>query len=1191
MASQAVPESKKNLQSQLVNQEIVFKIDGEVIDQKEKKDLQYPRQLKFSTLKSKGFYQRSASVDRQRARSHLKLSDDELNNSTKSNTTKESQKEKQNEDSSKKNKQIKQIERRARKEIDLDLSDDLNTKKRQISQKRQVSPPNQRLRSRSQKDDEQDQKPQKRGRSISLPQRKKSIKSAKTEVVNQSSDTDGHLCECCVIDQFDPNRILKNKRHIDADDAYSDSIASDSSCDSYCAKVLAEVAAKEVYDPSKIHMILNTKQFKEDQYYQQQEIIKQQNEFLRQQQEYEYLQQQQMQSKQRNSSTNARQRQSQIAQQSNQQQDSSKFQQQLNYQSQNQLSSAQKQNQYGTFSNQYTDNSKSSQQKSQILNSQPQIQNKQQKFQSQTLNQNIEKHQKSKSVHSLKAQENYMQQHLPEILQSRQAPQMEPAPKDKYKIQELIEEMIKQNNRIYKAEMQKAFQDKLEQKQSEIQRRENLKERIKFIQRKHREQFLKKQEEKNMLNEDEEQKKLHEYQWGLDQRKFNPDMTKFASKDKARVKKDQNLDEYFKEFIDKVREKIKKRKQLLKNETMKKSVSSKKLFLEKDKKEQEKLWKSVVPKESAKKKKNEDEFDELFQQKKQKEIEKQQQILQERKQKYSTKNKRDLSNVEKEEVIKERGNRAMSQIKKEKKEKDNNKKKIKKMLQEIQQKAKQQLEKAKKREFNTLSEMNFEFSGFEDSPNQSRQDVQKKRVNKSVSDKENNQINSKKSVDQKQKQNKQSQSQQNIQNTASKNKNYSEKKPAQKQQQSLSQQSIQQKKEKQQKAEQIKEQQIQEQYKKNDIKSKEPQQIKEYDEEEEEIELDSSQYEKLQQENKEKEQKVNQLVGSMDLKNIKKKSNLPQPHQNEIAQIGNATGQTNTQELPDDFVEKIFTTAEMKDLPKEFIFSQQQKEQKLTGGDFKKFEREIQNQIYKKNEKPIHHHVNQVKPQLKSEINVQKQNIPLNIKEEKARINNFEKKSSKPSQHLLQGEIVYQESKYEGVREIKHVPPKPRQISQEEYKKKQQEMNKVRIIEPAIPPIELRRRNEKQKSIKEKYLEEYNSIMKDEQRLKDQQIRKQQQYILTHDLEDDMFEMAQKAVYDEIKQKKAQQQKEVKKTFGFQDEDSDQELYAQGVDEYEKARGQILPDVLKNINKTNFASIIFKQKHSKQPQNSESSKK
>ncbi|EAR82141.2 hypothetical protein TTHERM_01289020 (macronuclear) [Tetrahymena thermophila SB210] len=1187
--AQAVPGSRKNLQSQLVNQEIIFKIDGEVIDQKEKKDIQYPRQLKFSTLKSKGFYNRSASVDRLRSRSNLKLSDDELNNSTKSNTTKESHKEKQNEDSIKKSKQIKQSERRTRKEVELDQSDDLNVKKRQISQKQQISPPNQRLRSRSQKDEEQDQKPQKRGRSISLPQRKKSIKPAKIEVVDQSSDTDGHLCECCVIDQFDPNRILKNKHH-GADDVYSDSVESDSSCDSYCAKVLAEVAAKEVYDPSKIHMILNTKQFKEDQYYQKQELINQQNEFLRQQQEYQYMQQQQMQSKQRNSSINARQRQSQMAQQTNQQQDSAKFQQYHGYQSQTQPSSAQKQSQHGMSSNQQMDNLKDSQQKSQQQNSQ--IKSKQQNIQSKTFNQNIEKHQKSKSVHSLKIQENYMQQHLPEILQSRPVPQMEPAPKDKYKIQELIEEMIKQNNRIYKAEMQKSFQDKLEQKQAEIQRRENLKERIKFIQRKHREQFLKKQQEKEMQNyEDEEQKKLHEYQWGLDQRKFNPDMTKFTSKDKARVKKDQNLDEYFREFIDKVREKIKKRKQLLKKETMKRSLSSKKLFLEKDKKKQEKLWNSVVPKESAKKKKNEDEFDELFQQKKQKEIEKQQQILQERKQKYSTKNKRDLSNLEKEKVIEERGNRALSQIQKEKKEKENNKKKIKKMLKEIQQKAKKQLEKAKKREFNTLSEMNFEFSGYEDSPNQSRQDVQKKRVNKSVSDKENRQIYSQKSVELKQKQNTQNKSHQSIQNTASKNKKQNEKQSGQKPQQTLSQQSIQQKKEKQQKAEQIKEQEIQEQYHKNDSKSKERQKINEYDELEEEKEIDQSQYEKIQEENREKEQKVNQLVGSMSLKNIKIKSNLPQPHQSEISQIGNVTGQTNTQELPDDFVEKIFTTAEMKDLPKEFIFSQQKKEQKLTGGDFKKFEREIQNQIYKKNEKPIYHHVNQVKPQLKSEINVQKQNIPLSIKEEKARINNFEKKSSKPSQHLLQGEIVYKESKYEGVREIKHVPPKPRQISQEEYKKKQEEMNKVKIIEPAIPPIELRRRNEKQKSIKEKYLEEYNSIMKDEQRLKDQQIRKQQQYILAHDLEDDMFEMAQKAVYDEIKQKKAQQQKEVKKTFGFKDEDSDQELYAQGVDEYEKARGQILPDVLKNINKTNFASIIFKQKQSKSSQNQESGKK
>lgn len=45
---------------------------------------------------------------------------------------------------------------------------------------------------------------------------------------------------------------------------------------------------------------------------------------------------------------------------------------------------------------------------------------------------------------------------------------------------------------------------------------------------------------------------------------------------------------------------------------------------------------------------------------------------------------------------------------------------MKNKLLKLQEKAKFQLDKAKKKEFNTLSEMNFDFSDYQETPNQSR---------------------------------------------------------------------------------------------------------------------------------------------------------------------------------------------------------------------------------------------------------------------------------------------------------------------------------------------------------------------------------------------------------------------------------------------------------------------------------------
>lgn len=57
-----------------------------------------------------------------------------------------------------------------------------------------------------------------------------------------------------------------------------------------------------------------------------------------------------------------------------------------------------------------------------------------------------EKPKKSKSVHG--HQDDF--DGIPDILKPRNAPSMESAPRNKYRIKEIIEELVKSNNRIYK---------------------------------------------------------------------------------------------------------------------------------------------------------------------------------------------------------------------------------------------------------------------------------------------------------------------------------------------------------------------------------------------------------------------------------------------------------------------------------------------------------------------------------------------------------------------------------------------------------------------------------------------------------------------------------------------------------------------------------------------------------------------
>lgn len=88
-------------------------------------------------------------------------------------------------------------------------------------------------------------------------------KKSKSEDDKLSTDTDGHMCDKCYVD-----RVLF--KHQNEEEDGTDSNDSLSSWDSECARIYAEVASKEVYDPNKIFKILHTKQYQAEKFLEEQ---------------------------------------------------------------------------------------------------------------------------------------------------------------------------------------------------------------------------------------------------------------------------------------------------------------------------------------------------------------------------------------------------------------------------------------------------------------------------------------------------------------------------------------------------------------------------------------------------------------------------------------------------------------------------------------------------------------------------------------------------------------------------------------------------------------------------------------------------------------------------------------------------------------------------------------------------------
>ena len=80
-------------------------------------------------------------------------------------------------------------------------------------------------------------------------------KKSKSEDDKASTDTDGHMCEKCYVDRV----LFKHEREDDGDGSESED--SLSSWDSECARIYADVASREVYDPAKVFKILHTKKY------------------------------------------------------------------------------------------------------------------------------------------------------------------------------------------------------------------------------------------------------------------------------------------------------------------------------------------------------------------------------------------------------------------------------------------------------------------------------------------------------------------------------------------------------------------------------------------------------------------------------------------------------------------------------------------------------------------------------------------------------------------------------------------------------------------------------------------------------------------------------------------------------------------------------------------------------------------
>lgn len=87
-------------------------------------------------------------------------------------------------------------------------------------------------------------------------------------------------------------------------------------------------------------------------------------------------------------------------------------------------------------------------------------------------------------------------------------------------------------------------------------------------------------------------------------------------------------------------------------------------------------------------------------------------------------------------------------------------------------------------------------------------------------------------------------------------------------------------------------------------------------------------------------------------------------------------------------------------------------------------------------------------------------------------------------------------------------------ISEDARNRKMAEKNKVTIKDSEMPPFDQRKKEAKSKSLKEKYQKEYRDIEKEEQAIRDEKVKKQQQFILRNDIEDNIFEMANKAAFE-----------------------------------------------------------------------------
>lgn len=76
-----------------------------------------------------------------------------------------------------------------------------------------------------------------------------------------STDTDGHMCEHCYVDEVLDKKMKPDDQLNGGDDDEEEEHSSDSlsSWDSECARIYADVASKEVYDEKKVLKILHTK--------------------------------------------------------------------------------------------------------------------------------------------------------------------------------------------------------------------------------------------------------------------------------------------------------------------------------------------------------------------------------------------------------------------------------------------------------------------------------------------------------------------------------------------------------------------------------------------------------------------------------------------------------------------------------------------------------------------------------------------------------------------------------------------------------------------------------------------------------------------------------------------------------------------------------------------------------------------